>query len=166
MEINSIYEHHVVIEKALEEQLFKLESELDKAKKLVSEKESLVKETRAALNAIRGVSDYEIDKSETVAGADKPLRFIESEAPEWWESEWTWENKIKKLLDTAGRPLSTTDMADTIMKYEPWRERTKVVASISAVLSQKSKAGGVFTKTTDLRGNFIYTIANDDNLPF
>ena len=79
-----------------------------------------------------------------------------------------WEAKILYLIHREQRKLTTTEMADLIHEYEPWRERSKIVGSISAVLSQKSKEGGIFTKDTDIRGNFIYSIKQeeDNDLPF
>lgn len=160
MSVNPLYEYHNIIEKSLESTIERLIAELNEAKNAVIQKEASISEAKAALYAIRGgtgeLSDAEWDK---FVNGDNKTGEVSSTAPAGWEPEWTWENKIKKLMETSTKPLSTSEMADKILTYEPWRERSKIVASISAILSTKSKPGGLFSKSEDLRGNYLYTLS-------
>lgn len=78
-----------------------------------------------------------------------------------YKENWTWEQKIKFIIEHKGRPLTTTEIVATLIQFEPkWGiDRAKAVASISSVLSTKSKEGGVFVKDYNERNEYIYDVS-------
>lgn len=65
-----------------------------------------------------------------------------------YKPTWTWEEKIKYILNGSELPLSTADIVKKIMDLEPNKyERASLVGSISATLSIKSKPGKTFAIT-------------------
>lgn len=69
---------------------------------------------------------------------------------------WTWVKKIDFILGDS--KLTTSDIVSTVLTYEPSlkESRSKIVGSISAVLSAKSKGNKYYTKEQNQRGEFIY----------
>lgn len=55
-----------------------------------------------------------------------------------YHSEWPWIQKAKYIILKAGKALTTTEIADTILTYEPDKNRAKVVGNISAIITSKN----------------------------
>jgi hypothetical protein len=53
-------------------------------------------------------------------------------------------------------------LANIILEYEPALDRKKVVASISALLSVKSKEGGEFIKTKNEADEYEFDLARKE----
>mgnify|MGYP002075297013 CR=1 FL=1 len=80
-----------------------------------------------------------------------------------YQDRWPWVKKAAFLIEDEGRPLSTKDMVELILeKYEPKLKdkRKTVVASLSAVMSTKTKEG-LFTRVTNQFGEFEFSVANN-----
>lgn len=78
-----------------------------------------------------------------------------------YKTNWTWKQKIVHFLSK--EPLITSEIVEKILLSEPSlsTQRSKVVASVSAVLSAKSKKDNdIFGKTLNDRGSNIYSINN------
>ena len=78
-----------------------------------------------------------------------------------YKPNWTWKQKIVHFLSK--EPLITSDIVEKIIQSEPAlsSQRSKVVASVSAVLSaQSKKSTDIFGKTLNDRGSNIYSINN------
>jgi hypothetical protein len=73
---------------------------------------------------------------------------------------WTWQQRVSHILNKSERPLTTTDVVAEVIRLEPryTHERSKVVASVSAVLSVNSKEGGRYIKTQTVRGDNAFEI--------
>lgn len=85
---------------------------------------------------------------------------VATDSDEEYNQTWTWIQKIKYLLIRFG-PLTTTEVVGKILEFEPDRssERTKVVASVSAVLSINSKPEkNVFGKGLTERNENLYSV--------
>jgi hypothetical protein len=77
--------------------------------------------------------------------------------------KWTWTKKIDFVLQKKGRPLTTTEIVDTLLnEYEPNSnlDRSRVVASISATLSMKSKddENRLYSKSKNEGNEYVYSI--------
>ena len=78
-----------------------------------------------------------------------------------YKTNWTWKQKIVHFLSK--EPLITSEIVEKILISEPAlsSQRSKVVASVSAVLSAQSKKDtDIFGKTLNDRGANIYSINN------
>jgi len=78
-----------------------------------------------------------------------------------YKTNWTWKQKIVHFLSK--EPLITSEIVEKILISEPAlsSQRSKVVASVSAVLSAQSKKDSdIFGKTLNDRGANIYSINN------
>lgn len=140
----------------------------------IKRKEDNLEATILELQRERAQLEYSLNwlKENTVPSpiVGKEQNFTVSEtAPEGYKAIWTWETKIKFIIEFHEilGDLTTSEIVNYIMEYEPDRyERAKVVASVSAVLSQKTKDGGVFKKRYNERNEYIYSINRNDDLPF
>lgn len=94
----------------------------------------------------------------------KPFGVIQSEPTievksDGYNYNWTWKQKIEFIL--MKKSATTAEIVDEILKHEPNRYiRSKVVASISAVLSVGSKENGIYTKSPNVRGENVYALAS------
>lgn len=90
---------------------------------------------------------------------DKPL-----EHEDGYNSAWTWIRKIIHILK-AQKESTTSDIVNAVLRYEPDRvkERKKVMASVSAVLSTKSKDDGLFKKRINMRNDNVYSLTEEGN---
>lgn len=74
---------------------------------------------------------------------------------------WTWIKKVQFIIQKKG-PSTTTEIVEALIKeYEPEipKVRGTVVASVSAILSAKSKGKNIlFTKTQNDAGENVYDI--------
>ena len=77
-----------------------------------------------------------------------------------YNPKWVWKKKIEYILNQGD--ATTSEVVDTILKYEPNKFiRGKVVASISAILSVGAKEGGIYTKTLNDRNENVYGLRID-----
>lgn len=75
-----------------------------------------------------------------------------------YNPEWTWDAKIDyflKLYDENG--LTTSEMVEKIMEYEPTKERKTVLKSISSRLSVRAKKGEIYVKQNSRGQNVFMT---------
>lgn len=76
---------------------------------------------------------------------------------------WTWFKKVEFILGKYGE-LNTSAIFDKICLNEPELkpQRAKVIGSISAILSAKSKneANMPFKKNENVRGEYVYSLNN------
>lgn len=62
-----------------------------------------------------------------------------------YSKDWTWSTKIIYVMREAGAPIGTADIVKRIMEIEPYlTDRSKIVGSVSATLSVKSREGKYF----------------------
>lgn len=79
--------------------------------------------------------------------------------PNGYKSVWTWKQKIIYFLEQGD--YTTTEIVNSIIVNEPnlKSDRSKVVGSVSAVLSAKSKKpSDIFSKYQNERGLNIYKL--------
>jgi hypothetical protein len=77
-----------------------------------------------------------------------------------YNSNWTWEKKIRYVLESKENVgLTTSKIVNNLSRFEPQfilkKDRKKAVASISAILSAKSKEG-IFYKKINERKEYVY----------
>lgn len=80
-----------------------------------------------------------------------------------YQDRWSWVKKAAFLIKESGRALSTRDMVDLIIdKYEPGQKenRKTVVASLSAVMSTKTKEG-LFVRQQNEFGEFEFSLSEN-----
>ena len=78
-----------------------------------------------------------------------------------YKDAWTWEKKIKFILEYKGNVgLTTSGIVTILIEMEPdyfiKERRSKAVASISAVLSSKTKEGVFYKKINDRNQNIYF----------
>jgi|GEM_PF-1399151 len=76
-----------------------------------------------------------------------------------YNKQWIWARKIQFLLEGGG--LTTSQLVKRILELEPEKEneRSRIVASVSAVLSSKSKADtDPFKKIVNDRNENVYSL--------
>ena len=78
--------------------------------------------------------------------------------PDGYNPQWIWLLKINHILKD--QSLTTTQIVEGILEREPQKrsERSKVVASVSAILSTKSKEGGIYNKELNDRQENVYSL--------
>ena len=79
-----------------------------------------------------------------------------------YKDTWTWERKIKFIMEyKANVGLTTTEIVSTLIELEPnvKKNRSKIVASISAIISTKSKGGKAFYKEINDRNENVYYLS-------
>lgn len=76
-------------------------------------------------------------------------------------SKWTWQRKIDYCLEQS--PKTTSQIVDYILELEPREKirRNKIIGTVSAILSAKSKPGGKYGKTPNERGNNVFSIKKE-----
>lgn len=72
--------------------------------------------------------------------------------------DWTWVDKIEYILQEANKALTTSEIVTRVIRLDPKLEghERKVLGSISAVLSAKSKPGGRFKRGENERGALVF----------
>jgi len=74
-----------------------------------------------------------------------------------YHSAWPWIVKCKYVINRLGRPATTSEIADTIINFEPKLERTKVVGNVSAIVT--STAGQKhFTRQKNLNNQNVFSV--------
>ena len=81
-----------------------------------------------------------------------------------YNENWTWEDKIKFILNyRENKGLTTSEIVATLgeleAKYGIRGERSKAIGSISAILSTKAKDGKVFYKKLNERKENTYYVS-------
>lgn len=64
-----------------------------------------------------------------------PLNSYRSSSRGSYESDSTWNSKITSILQMANKPLTTTEIVQFVLDFEPDLQRKSVLSSISATLS-------------------------------
>lgn len=76
-----------------------------------------------------------------------------------YSKNWTWEAKIKYVINEADRALTTAEIVKRIMEIEPYlRDRSKIVASVSATLSIKVRIGVFISTGLDERNETLFDL--------
>lgn len=88
----------------------------------------------------------------------------DSVSEDGYNSVWTWVRKIDFIIGS--NKLTTAEIVSKVLYYEPSLKdsRSKIVGSISAVLSVKSKDNKYYTKEVNDRGEFIYGLSSEHKL--
>ncbi len=74
-----------------------------------------------------------------------------------YDIDWTWIQKVEFILEKYGKS-TTANIVAKVLSYEPALVRSKVLGSISAVLSARSKEGGIFTRSENNRKENVYDL--------
>lgn len=97
---------------------------------------------------------------------------IDHKMPVGYSEKFTWFKKVQFIIKNYGGELTTSQIVEKLLEFEPaykGENRKTAVASISAILSAKSKPGGFFGKKTNVADENVYFIneqGENDNLPF
>ena len=76
-----------------------------------------------------------------------------------YNPEWTFVQKINYFLNSGGK--TTTEIADLILASDvpTWsHDRAKLVGTVSAILSARSKDDGTYTKLSNERNINVYSL--------
>lgn len=76
---------------------------------------------------------------------------------------WKWQRKIDYILRKHGE-LTSAQVVDMVLEYEPDKklERSKVMATVSAVLSANAtKEGGKYDRVKNERDDYVYIIKKE-----
>lgn len=121
-------------------------------------------EIKAEIDKLTG-EVTEIDKLMNQLNKEVPSKEnsanISSNITDGYQVRWPWVKKAAFLITESGRQLSTKDMVALILeKYEPnlIDNRKTVVASLSAVMSIKTKEG-LFVRHQNEFGEFEYGLS-------
>lgn len=112
----------------------------------IAELEKQLSDLRSVLSSLNGSS------------VKPQLPLIIPDGNAGYNVNWSFSKKIKFIIQTAGHPITTREIVDTLVqKYEPQEQnnRKKVVATVSSILSTGAKNGS-FIKTTDDSGQNLY----------
>jgi hypothetical protein len=86
---------------------------------------------------------------------------LKSEYDPMYNPQMTWKEKITYLIAIHGGNATSGTITRGLMLREPESDkkvRENKIASMSSVLSQNAKDGGMFTKRTDENGAFVYSM--------
>ena len=89
---------------------------------------------------------FQHDKPKAVVS--KPVRPY-GDGNSLYNPGWSWKDKIKFFIDSKGGLAMTSELTDQIVKFEnitDMKHKQKLVSSMSSVLSQNAKEGGMFTR--------------------
>lgn len=96
-------------------------------------------------------------------GSNEDTNVMDTPNENGYFKSWTWFQKVEFILGKYGE-LNTGGIFDKICLNEPElkEKRAKVIGSISAILSSKSKneANMPFKKSENIRGEFVYSLNN------
>jgi hypothetical protein len=80
--------------------------------------------------------------------------------PLGYKKSWSNIKKAEFLLNRASQPMTTTEIVNTVMRFEPeLRDRPKVVRNFSSILGSHSKPGGLLSRTKNDDGEWVYALA-------
>ena len=60
-----------------------------------------------------------------------------------YKSNWTWFAKAEFILKASGKPMSTSEIVEQMINYEPLLDRRKALSSMSATLAVKTTSGKI-----------------------
>lgn len=96
-------------------------------------------------------------------GYEGPFRLVEASTSNEKTSDrdqyrwnWSWTLKIKFVLQTAGKCLTTREIIEGIVKNEPELKRSSIVNSVSGTISAKVTKGILFKRYQDYPGGDYY----------
>ncbi len=55
-----------------------------------------------------------------------------------YSEKWQWQKKIAFAISLAGKPLTASEIVDSVLNYEPTLDRKRALSSVSGTLSTKS----------------------------
>lgn len=87
----------------------------------------------------------------------KPSNVLISPDLNGYQKSWPWIQKAKYIILKAGSPITTTEIADTIIKNEPELNRAKVVGNISAIVTSKS-GQKYFTRSKNISNQNVFGV--------
>lgn len=73
-----------------------------------------------------------------------------------FNASWDVPRKAAWVLSQFGKPLTTTEIVDAIMKKDPNMDRRKLMSNVSGTLGGKAKDNKTFFKQTNAKGELEY----------
>lgn len=82
-----------------------------------------------------------------------------------YSDKWPWVKKISFAMEIQNKPLTTKQIVETLMEFEPsfLFDRKRAVASISSILSSKSGTGREFIRIDGEFGEFSYDLNKESS---
>lgn len=148
--LNNIPESHVPLLKRLYEGKYQeLRTKLDPLLKEMAEMEPILFQ----LGIITPKNaELSIDEGDDLLGP-----YIPSILPDGYNPSWRWLQKIEFILNHSGKPMTSSELIEDIMRREPNEQPTRLANSIPATLSTAARDRKIERKMNE-RNEYEYWI--------
>ena len=135
-----------------------------KLKAIKQKKKDLERDESEIRATIMQLKSKKVDDNSDI---DSPIRFSVRANMDAYDSKWTWVKKIDFAIREAGKPITTNEIVDILIIYEPSfdDDKRKAISSVSSITSVNSgteeEEDKKFIKIEDETGRSKFFIKDD-----